>query len=312
LSTVRVVLIQKDIHIFAVGSAMMVFLALVGYPFTIDLETEQRWIDLRIGRLFRKIAVPEDAREAWQKILTRVVLTLSDLQLATGLAIIAIAFSLHCSISVYHFAVVSDMTWFTLGTHNTTLWLLRDYFRERRLLLYVRVFLMACLASVMISAVILPGHKDLDSNWNCKAQCMFGNLHGNIGGYPGTWMSLQLWWIIEGFVFAAGPHFPRPASLFEQCFYLALRKRFFSVVQESRRHPERPMDRCNNFHQFRSSRTAYTTFHFRTRLCFSICLAPLERHLARRRGFKPVLDLCLLEFTVSAVLARLGNIICYP
>ena len=210
------------------GSVLAILLALIGYPFIIDPKTEQQGCDLVIGRLARKIRTPEKVREALQNVLTKVILTLSDLQLATGLAIIIIAFYMRCTISLYHFATVTDLTWLTLGTHNSTLWVLRGYFQKRRLLLGVRVFLMACLASLMIAAVILQGHKDFYSNWNCRAQCVYGDIHGNIGGRPKMWMGLQLWWIVEGFVFSAVPHYSRVASFFGQRLYIAPREQLLA------------------------------------------------------------------------------------
>jgi hypothetical protein len=123
------------------------------------------------------------------------------------------------------------MAWFSLGIHNVTFWILRDYFRERRPLLYVRVFLVACFAVLLIAALILQGHEQWYWSWNCKAQCLFGDLRGNIGGEPRMWMFLQLWWVIESSVFSIIPHFEGPASLCRQWLYREPKKRLSALTK---------------------------------------------------------------------------------
>jgi hypothetical protein len=144
-----------------VGNGITVLVALVGYPFIIDAETADEWIDRRVGRVFRQLRmlrISEDFRNAWRNVLMRFVLTLSDVQVATSLAIIIIAFSKPCSIRVYPFSVVSDPICFSMETHDVAFWIIRDFFLERRLLLVLRVVLMGCMASLMIASVVLQGH----------------------------------------------------------------------------------------------------------------------------------------------------------
>ena len=43
---------------------MTIVPSLLGYPFTIDTTTEKQWLDLRAGRMFRNIAMSDDAHEA--------------------------------------------------------------------------------------------------------------------------------------------------------------------------------------------------------------------------------------------------------
>ena len=78
--------------------------------------------------------VAKNKRDFWVSVIEKVVLGLSDQQLLTGLAVLVAGFWTHCSISVYHFAVVNDLAWFSANTHLTTLGLLDGFFQDNPVL----------------------------------------------------------------------------------------------------------------------------------------------------------------------------------
>ena len=77
--------------------------------------------------------------EARQEVLTRFILTLSDQQLVTGLAILIGAVSNQRILSVYEFSVVLSLAWFSSTTHLATLDALREYFLEHKVVRSWRV-----------------------------------------------------------------------------------------------------------------------------------------------------------------------------
>jgi len=88
--------------------------------------------DLFVGKvkaLFRKRwsrGDPEknEKNEKLEEALEKFILTLSDQQLVTGLALLITGFQ-KCDISVYSFTVVTGLTWFSCTTHLSTLLLLQ-------------------------------------------------------------------------------------------------------------------------------------------------------------------------------------------
>lgn len=89
----------------------------------------------RLERL--KNGLPHPSRKATKtqefaaRVVEKVILSLSDQLLLTGTAVLVAGFWTHCSISVYHFALVSDLAWFASTCHLTTVATLERYLRRR-------------------------------------------------------------------------------------------------------------------------------------------------------------------------------------
>lgn len=64
----------------------------------------------------------------WSRVLSKNLLALSDTQLLTGLAVQFTALLKHCSLSVYHFRIVTELAFLTTVTHLLTVVALRNYF----------------------------------------------------------------------------------------------------------------------------------------------------------------------------------------
>ncbi|KAL8951987.1 MAG: hypothetical protein Q9222_002079 [Ikaeria aurantiellina] len=138
----------------------------------------------------------------WQPIMESLMLSLSDQQLLVGLAILVTGFLKHCSISVYHFAVVSDLAWFSSNTHMTTLNVLQVYLADRPTLRNWRVALMLSTFVMLIATITLEGHILWFDSWNSPAQCLFDDLGGNIGGGPQQWMIANIVLLVYGYTSA--------------------------------------------------------------------------------------------------------------
>ena len=98
----------------------------------------------------------------WSRVLSKNLLSLSDTQLLTGLAIQITAMIKHCSMSVYHFRIVVDLAFLTTVTHLLTVVTLiilplRGERADRRLAIFAGATLFIGIVAVraIISAVPL-------------------------------------------------------------------------------------------------------------------------------------------------------------
>lgn len=161
--------------------------------------------------------ISDRKRDFWVPVIEKVVLNLSDQQLLTGLAVLIAGFWTHCSISVYHFALVNDLAWFSANVHLTTLVVLQNYFSdpERHILRNWRATLMVFMASLLVASTVMEGHYAWFESWPYDAQCLFNNLIGNIGGAPRYWMNVGLVLIFLNYFLNVIPLFERPTAFFE-------------------------------------------------------------------------------------------------
>lgn len=128
----------------------------------------------------------------WQPIMEALVLTLSDQQLLVGIAILVTGYIKHCSISVYHFAVISDLAWFSSNTNLTSLNVLQVYLGEHPSLRNWRICLMLVIFVLLLAALAMEGHRSWYDSWNSPAQCLFKEFLVKVGGEPGKWMTIQM------------------------------------------------------------------------------------------------------------------------
>lgn len=170
------------------------------------LDLIQNWndnsIDAWAARMIKKtslLKIDDKRREFWRPVMEKVVVSLSDQQLIAGLAILTAGFLKHCSISVYHFSVVSDLAWFSSNVHLTTLNVLTQYHRARPTLRNWRVCLMVITLSMILAATVLQGHWAWFASYNCEAQCLFDDLLGNVSGSPAFWMELNIFLLVFGY-----------------------------------------------------------------------------------------------------------------
>lgn len=95
------------------------------------------------------------SRQQRQEVVTRFVLTLSDQQLATGLAILIAAVANQCTLSVWGFQLAFSLAWFSSTTHLATLDCLREYFINHGAVRNWRVFGMLALLVLLIYSLIM-------------------------------------------------------------------------------------------------------------------------------------------------------------
>jgi hypothetical protein len=121
------------------------------------------------------------AQKGLAKVLNRLILGLSDVQLFSSLSILIIAFVRHCQISNYHLNIVCDLAWFSCITHLVSLIVLQKYWKEQStgLVLNIRIILMLCVVAFLTVALIwAPPHDPLAGSGGCPAQCTYDNPNG--------------------------------------------------------------------------------------------------------------------------------------
>ena len=101
------------------------------------------------------------------------VLTLSDQQIFTGLAIFIIGYSRHCTIFTFHFFIIVALGWFSSTTHLSTLTVLNDYFKNAPTLRYTRLLGMLSIF-VMLFVGLLVLYTNLD--FRVRVQCRFHRI----------------------------------------------------------------------------------------------------------------------------------------
>lgn len=113
------------------------------------------------------------ARMRRQDGLERFLLTLSDQQLVTGLAVLIAGYSKTCSMSIFYFNVVGSLAWFSSATHLATLGVLRKYLVAHSTVRDWRVFAMGLLL-IMLLVAQLPEWTSQDNS--VPVSCFFLNV----------------------------------------------------------------------------------------------------------------------------------------
>jgi hypothetical protein len=174
-------------------SAPIALLSLI--DFVVARSPRFRWIAKRLH------VSTEQQHEGWIDNLVHIIIGLSDQQLITGLAILIVGFSKHCSMSSTHFWVVFDLGWFSSVTHLASLPVLNYYLKDYPRWRDVRVALMLSNFAFLIAAAILTfGNYDPASH-DCPIQCSFNRFQTS--DFPISKMHVtQMVFITLGFIWA--------------------------------------------------------------------------------------------------------------
>lgn len=97
----------------------------------------------------------ELTRRQREEVVRRFILTLSDQQLATGLAILIAAVANQCTLTVWEFQLAFALAWFSSTTHLATLDCLREYFLKHGEVRNWRVGGMVALLALLMYFLIM-------------------------------------------------------------------------------------------------------------------------------------------------------------
>ena len=159
----------------------------------------------------------------WEHTLRYAVLTYSDQQLVTGIAILAGAFSqLGCGLAIYSWQIVVYLAWFSSLTHLTTLTFLRQFFRSHPAARVWRVSLMMIMFGMLITG-LLPTGSYLYRGQSQQAICVFQGLASPGTGYSFLDGPVQLVQMIISIIVLVLSYFTRLIKLFNPASDLSTR-----------------------------------------------------------------------------------------
>jgi hypothetical protein len=130
----------------------------------------------------------------WSRVLSKNLLAFSDTQLLTGLAIQFTALIKHCSMSVYHFRIVTDLAFLTTVTHLLTVVALRNYFVKNKWINLPRIFFMlANLALLGYTSFISYSYDIVHLELSDELACFFkGDRPQFKAAFGGKWAALLI------------------------------------------------------------------------------------------------------------------------
>ncbi|KAF1997646.1 hypothetical protein P154DRAFT_622348 [Amniculicola lignicola CBS 123094] len=130
--------------------------------------------------------------EFWSIVLSKNLLSFSDTQLVTGLAIQFTGFIKHCQISIYHFQIVVQLAFLTTVTHLLAVITLRDYFVDNKWVNLPRVFFMLCnLALLGYTSFVAYSYELSGLDRSSNLACFFKGHHPPFpAAFGGKWAAL--------------------------------------------------------------------------------------------------------------------------
>lgn len=126
-------------------------------------------------------------------------MSFSDAQLVNALSLLLGAFTMACSMDVYHWQIMVQCVWFTSATHLATIPILRaQLYRDSvgpgisRVSIYTRATLMTLVLVMLVSSLVPTGHSEwLWGSYDLPALCLF-NLSGHTTALSGIWLSWSI------------------------------------------------------------------------------------------------------------------------
>ncbi|KAJ5804947.1 hypothetical protein N7474_010834, partial [Penicillium riverlandense] len=123
-------------------------------------------VDMMILKAVRRTSksldgVSQSDPRHWSRLessLTKCVLSMSDLQIATGIAILVSGYAqLPCGLSCYHWQIMGRLAWFSSLTHLSCLTMLRNYLCNRSAQRQWRLLSMLALLILLVVAMVPTG-----------------------------------------------------------------------------------------------------------------------------------------------------------
>ncbi len=131
------------------------------------------------------------------------LLSLSDQQLVTGLAIMVALYLKTCSVSVFSFQIAVSVAYFSCCIHISTLTVLRDYFEKHKLMCYIRIGAMIALVSALLASIVLSQSYTFNTNPDWHFACAFNGFTFFVSNQT-RWLqvgnlAMTLWLIVSAY-----------------------------------------------------------------------------------------------------------------
>ncbi|KAH7310892.1 hypothetical protein B0I35DRAFT_439855 [Stachybotrys elegans] len=154
--------------------------------------------------------------DLWANCLYDLVVSLSDQQLVTGIAVLVAGYIGlgNGSISIYHFTMVVQLAWFSSNTHLLSLLVVRSYaesvkpysperydpefrYMGRQAIKWTRIVLMCVMATLLLIGSWVTAYESWDNEYSCPAKC---TLRSPRGGEPLMWMWVDFFYVFYNYV----------------------------------------------------------------------------------------------------------------
>ena len=177
-------------------------------PFMLRLRDNFLWL-LQQCHLTKVPSSPHRTltKERRTQALKKFILTLSDQQLVTGLAILIAAIQNRCRMSEYEFTVVASLAWFSSTTHLATLRVLHEYFLRNPIVRNWRIFGMLSMLGLLLFALVIKDGYEVRSA-QLSLQCMIDQV-SDVGVRP-----IAMFNLISILIFLVWTYFQRILSLY--------------------------------------------------------------------------------------------------
>jgi hypothetical protein len=142
-------------------------------------------------------------REHLQKFCQDFLLTLSDQQLVTGLAILIAGWLNHKTLTVYEFEMASDLAWMSSDVHLLTVGQLRGFFEKNPHAKYWRSTGIISTFLLLFVANFYRGHFEWFSKFRHPVRCLLDDINrspANIHGSAALNMSIWAVFLVYSYV----------------------------------------------------------------------------------------------------------------
>lgn len=156
---------RQIIIAFMFSAWSTLFLVFIYYLFNIQAtenSIDRALVNFLTNQLRKRCAI--QVSDKWIKAIEGAVLTCSDTQVITGLAILLCGYIQVSKLSAYHWQIVVNLAWFSSLTHLTTLTFLRHRLRQQRDMAISRAVLMGTIVLLLAVSLGPAGFSLQDSN----------------------------------------------------------------------------------------------------------------------------------------------------
>jgi hypothetical protein len=172
------------------------------------------WLDSNLYGPIRKL-IGTDRADRGAEILYAVVVSLSDSQLVTGLAIVitALVLTRKGTMDAWHFVIVTDLAWLSANTHLLSLLAIRAHQHRQPLEMrtsksahgvkYLRICLMLALLGMMLYFSYIAGWGPWYDHLSCPVQCIIPKVKpSTMYGEPRDWTIVNFVIALYGYPFS--------------------------------------------------------------------------------------------------------------
>lgn len=117
---------------------------------------------------------------------------LSDQQLVTTSAVLIIGYAKHCTITEYHFEIMSDLAWLNFATTQGSLLLTYRYFERSPKMRHWRALWITVEFALIFVAQLVTYHETWLVDAARSAQCTWGDMNSNWSPFWMAWLIVSL------------------------------------------------------------------------------------------------------------------------